>query len=177
MTSTLLAAIAALTTISIASPVTRSTIGIDSKYLQAFKNASVQTSIGGHAICVSGMVDVTPTSMNIDFNLPPITNQSVLTSMITNLLTVNSTFAKDAVVGKKQVSGTFGIYSELCLPLQSQGVPNTTVQFLTHGGGCKSSSYWKVAHSSSTGRQPAPQIRSIYCVGSFLDLRGLTLYR
>ncbi|KIX92260.1 uncharacterized protein Z520_12006 [Fonsecaea multimorphosa CBS 102226] len=135
----------ALATGAYSSPVARSTIaGIPSVYLEVFKNPSIQTSIGGHAICISGTVDVTASATNLEINMPPITNQSDLTSFVTNFMTINSTVVKDYIGGPKQISGTWGIYSELCFPIESNGVPNTTVQFLVHGGGYDRS-YWNFA--------------------------------
>lgn len=139
----------ALVTCAYSSPVTRSTAaGVPSAYLQAFKNPIIQTSIGGHAICISGTVDVTASATNLELNMPPVANQSVLTSLITDIMTINSTGAKELVVGPKKISGTYGIYSELCFPTASNGVPNTTVQFLIHGGGYDRT-YWNFASGYS----------------------------
>ncbi len=50
-------------------------------------------------------------------------------------LQVNSTFEERIFGGPKQVSGTFGIYSELCFPVSSGSTDDSIVQFLIHGGG------------------------------------------
>ena len=95
-------AVMALATCAHSLAVARSAIAdIPSEYLQAFTNPSIQTSIGGHAICISGIVNVTASATNVDFNIPPIANQSVLTALITDIMTINSTAVKDLVVGTK----------------------------------------------------------------------------
>ena len=145
MHSLTISALMVLIPCTYSSPIAGSPVsGVPSAYLHAFKNPSIQTSIGGHAICISGTVDVTATATNLEINMPPVANQSVLTSLVTDIVTIDSTAVKELIVGPKQISGTYGIYSELCFPTASNGVPNTTVQFLVHGGGYDRT-YWNFA--------------------------------
>jgi hypothetical protein len=107
--------------------------------MKGFKNPRLDSSVGGHATCISGTVDVTASANNIQFNLPEFANQSALTEFLVEGVQINSTIAKKVVGGVNKVSGTFGIYSQLCFP---NGVINaTTVQFLTHGLGADRN-YW-----------------------------------
>ena len=135
MRSTTLAAVLSTATGAFASPATRATIQDDfAKYMVGFKNPTVQSSAGGHAVCVSGMVDITASAKNVHFNLPLPSNQTAVTELVTEVLQLNSTFQDRYVLGTQLVSGTYGIYSQLCFP--SRGAINDkNVQFLIHGAG------------------------------------------
>lgn len=115
-------------------------------YMSGFRNPSIQSSVGGQAICISGTVDVTASAKNIRVNSQEPANQTVVTELIVENLQINSTLSKRLVGSENLVSGTYGIYSQLCFP---NGTINaTTVQFLIHGVGFDRS-YWNVAPNYS----------------------------
>jgi hypothetical protein len=101
-----------------------------------FQRATFHKSTGGHAVCVSGYVPVTATTNdNIKFDLSLPKNQSEVTEFFVAAYSVGSTVAKDIVVGKETVSGTWNIYATLCTP--EQNVKPEGVQLLTHGVGVR----------------------------------------
>jgi pimeloyl-ACP methyl ester carboxylesterase len=103
--------------------------------------------VGGSAICISGTVDVTASAKNIKLNTAEPANQIALTDFTVETLQTNSTIAAKVIAGENDVSGTYGIYSQLCFP--ASGKTNaTTVQFLTHGVGCDRS-YWNIVEGYS----------------------------
>ena len=106
-----------------------------------FKNPSIQSSVGGKAICISGMMDIAASANNVKINLEPPTNRSMATELIRETLQINSTLAKEVVVGQQNISGTYGIYSQLCFPMSTGVIDSTTIQFLVHGSGFDRS-YW-----------------------------------
>lgn len=129
-------------TCAIAAPVD-STSGFD-KYTNGFKNATVEHSIGGHAICISGTIDVAASSQNVHFNVGPLNTQIEATEFFAEALQINSTLA-ERVVGKPfNVSGTYGIYSQLCFPKSTGTINDKTIQFLIHGAGADRT-YWNFA--------------------------------
>lgn len=100
-------------------------------YLKGFENPRIDASIGGKATCISGTINITTSAKNVLFKDPEVSDQSSLTEFLLEGFQVNSTRFEDLVSGQHNVSGTYGIYSQLCFP---NGVINTTtVQFLTHG--------------------------------------------
>jgi pimeloyl-ACP methyl ester carboxylesterase len=111
-------------------------------YMKGFKNPSVQSSVGGKAICISGTVDVTASAYNVHINHPGFTNQTEVTEFLVEAFQVNSTLLERFIGGQSHVSGIYGIYSQLCFP--HGAVNETTVQFLIHGGGFDRS-YWNAA--------------------------------
>jgi pimeloyl-ACP methyl ester carboxylesterase len=111
-------------------------------YMKGFKNPSVQSSAGGKAVCISGTVDVTASANNVHINHPGFTNQNEVTEFLDEAFQVDSTLLERFIGGRNPVSGSYGIYSQLCFP---HGMVNaTTIQFLIHGGGFDRS-YWNAA--------------------------------
>jgi pimeloyl-ACP methyl ester carboxylesterase len=111
-----------------------------------FNNPTVESSAGGHAVCLSGTVDVTASGTNALITGPAPANQSALTDFLVEGVQINSTIAKQYIGGANNVSGTFSIYSQLCFP---NGVLNaTTVQFLIPGIG-SDRLYWDNAPNYS----------------------------
>ncbi|KAI1629492.1 Alpha/Beta hydrolase protein [Exophiala viscosa] len=119
-------------------------VDIPTGYLQGFKNPTVQSSAGGQAICISGMVDVTASANNIQIKLPDPTNQTEVSERIAEFLQVNSTLGQQALGGPNPVNGTFGIYSQLCFPAATGTINATTIEFLIHGAGLDRT-YWNTA--------------------------------
>jgi pimeloyl-ACP methyl ester carboxylesterase len=97
-------------------------------------DATVSTSAGGKAICISGYIDVTAFANNLNLDVA-VTNATEVTALVTELVQVNSTIAKQVVKGQTNVSGTYSIYSQLCLPRFSPNISTSTIHFLIHGGG------------------------------------------
>ena len=110
--------------------------------MKGFKNPRIDSSAGGKAICVSGLVDITASAENAKLDLSEPANQTEVVEILVEFFQINSTFGKQVNAGKTNVSGTFNIYSQMCFP--TGGVSSKTVQLLTHGLGCDRS-YWDVA--------------------------------
>lgn len=124
--------------------ITSSFTNLPNGYLKGFKNPIIQSSVGGKAVCVSGKIDVTASADQIMVNSQwQPTNQSMVTNLLVEVMQVNSTIGKQLVVGNNNVSGTYGIYSQLCFP-SATGINATTIQFLIHGIGSERG-YWNVA--------------------------------
>ncbi|MCJ1373428.1 hypothetical protein MMC20_004656 [Loxospora ochrophaea] len=67
------------------------------------------------------------------------------TELLVEIAQVDSNFSTVTSGGKSVISGTFSIYSKLCLPTHETATRNSsTLQFLTHGG-TLDSSYWDIA--------------------------------
>jgi hypothetical protein len=99
-----------------------------------FDNATVHPPRGGAAVCVSGIVQVhAATTKNFKYNYVLPQNQSQVTELTIDMLTVNSSFVEDITTGTQDVNGTFKIGATLCLPNNST-IP-AQVQILTHGFG------------------------------------------
>lgn len=84
-------------------------------YVAGFENPILTTSSAGHAICVEGTIPVTATAMNAKLNFKEPANQTVVTEATVEYLQINSTLASMVVTGKQNVTGTYGIYSKLCV--------------------------------------------------------------
>jgi pimeloyl-ACP methyl ester carboxylesterase len=148
MRLTTLSAAVALAAPVFSAPVTQTNatqaafVDFPASYMKGFQNPSVQSSVGGKAICISGTVNVTASANNVQINHPGFTNQSDITEFLAEAVQINSTLLEQFIGGKNPVSGSYGIYSQLCFP---RGIANTTtVQFLIHGGGFDRS-YWNAA--------------------------------
>ncbi|KAE8448073.1 hypothetical protein EG329_009838 [Mollisiaceae sp. DMI_Dod_QoI] len=118
-----------------------------SYYLKGFQNPRIDTSTGGQATCISGAINVTASAKNFNFSMTAPVNQTELTQFLVNGISANSTSNKDLLVGLTNVTGSYGIYSQLCFPNNTTKLPST-VQFLTHGLGCDRS-YWNLAPNYS----------------------------
>lgn len=149
MRSTILPAAMALTTCAFAAP-TKGTpttqpsfANIPIGYVAGFRNPSIQSSVGGQAICISGTIDVTASAKNLQINYQEPANSTEVTELLVETFQINSTVSKRLVGSEKNhVSGTYGIYSQLCFP--NSTINATTVQFLIHGLGFDRT-YWNIA--------------------------------
>lgn len=102
-------------------------------------------SAAGKAVCVAGMVNVSVEASTIDILYPGPANNFELTEFITDFLRADSDTFSASIGSSGTVSGTFGIYSTLCVPANSTNTRNpTSVQFLAHGGSLDLS-YWDFA--------------------------------
>lgn len=86
-------------------------------------------------------MDVTAAATNLLINYQEPSNQTELTNLFVQNVAINSTVGEQLVGGQTNISGTWGIYSQLCFPLATGSINATTVQFLIHGLGADYS-YW-----------------------------------
>lgn len=102
-------------------------------------------SAGGKSRCISGHINLTVTSQNFKISYAEPSNQLAATEFIVELLQVNSTLAQQVVGKPRPITGRYGIYSSLCVPISPETTRKVkTVQFLTHGE-TLSSRYWDIA--------------------------------
>lgn len=104
--------------------------------IDGFGKAVVHMSKGGNAKCVSGYVPVTASTdknLKLDISLPK--NQTQVTEFFIEYFSAGSDLAETVVLGNASVSGTWNIYSTLCVP-NDEGKP-TGVQLLSHGVGVR----------------------------------------
>lgn len=102
-------------------------------------------SAGGRSHCVSGNINLTVTAQNFQINYSQPSNQLAATELIVEFLQVNSTLIQRVVGDPRPITGTYSIYSSLCVPADSEAARKVrTVQFLTHGD-TTSRSYWDIA--------------------------------
>ena len=145
MTSLIFSAAVLLMTRTLAAPTTPSSfVTIPASFVSGFRNPSVQSSVGGKAICISGFVDVTASAKNVHLNYAEPVNQTEVTELTVETFQVNSTIGKQLVGDETTVSGTYGIYSQLCFPASPGTINTTTLQFLIHGSGFDRA-YWNLA--------------------------------
>jgi pimeloyl-ACP methyl ester carboxylesterase len=153
MRSSALAATVALASAGLAAPMnstytnqTSSFADDPTAYMLGFRNASIQSSVGRQAICISGIVDVTASGNNVQISLQEPANQTDVTELVVGDVQINSTLSDQVVGGENRISESYGIYSQLCFP---NGTINaTTVQFLIHGVGFDRT-YWNIAPNYS----------------------------
>lgn len=102
-------------------------------------------SVGGKSHCITGKIQLTVTAQNLQINYSQLIDQLAATELIVELLQVNSTLVQRIVGGPRQITGTYSIFSSLCMPVDSKAARKVrTVQFLTHGD-TLSGSYWDIA--------------------------------
>ena len=110
-----------------------------------FFNATFAKSTSGKANCIEGFVDVPVTATNNKILYSGPANNMAATELLVEIAQVDSNFSTVTSGGKSVISGTFSIYSKLCLPTHETATRNSsTLQFLTHGG-TLDSSYWDIA--------------------------------
>jgi hypothetical protein len=102
---------------------------------KGINNPTTRSSVGGHAICIEGTIDVTASAENTKLNLDQPKNQTELTNLILELTQINSSVVEHIAGGPIQIKETFGIYSQICFPKTTAPADNSKVQFLVHGGG------------------------------------------
>jgi len=108
-----------------------------------FRDATIQPSRGGAAVCVSGMVNVqASTSKNLKFNYTLPANQTQVTETFIDFITAGSAFMQSIMAGTQNVNGSFDIGATLCTP--SNNTRPAGVQLLTHGIGFDRH-YWDFA--------------------------------
>ena len=115
-------------------------------YMKGFRDPTIESSVGGQAICVSGIVDVTASGINQQLMLQEPANQTAVTNLLLENIQIDSPLPKQVIGDNVTISGTYGIYSQLCFP--NGEINSTTIQFLTHGLGIDRS-YWNNAPNYS----------------------------
>jgi hypothetical protein len=112
---------------------------------QGFSLPSFSYSVGGKAVCVSGMVDVPVIATTFDVLYKGPANNYELTEFITGFFRRESDILATSIGDSKTINSTFAIYTKLCLPADLQAPPHrNSVQFLTHGG-TLDHTYWEFA--------------------------------
>ena len=169
MGSLMFAAVLALLTCNLAASMNQTTFAdAPEAYLMGFESPSIESSVGGQAICISGIVDMTASANNVNVNSQEPANQTDVTELVVENVQINSTLSKRLAGSLQNVSGTYGIYSQLCFP---NGTINaTTIQFLIHGVGFDRS-YWNVAPNYSYVDYAAEQGHTTF----FYDRLGVGL--
>ncbi|CAL8578033.1 hypothetical protein XPA_003835 [Xanthoria parietina] len=100
---------------------------------------------GGRSYCMSGNVEVTVTSTNFKIKYDQPRDQLAVTEFSVEMLQASSDLMQRLVDGPNPITGTWRIFSSLCLPADPVAAKNAkTVQILTHGD-TLSSSYWDIA--------------------------------
>lgn len=109
-----------------------------------FQLPTISNSLGGSAICVSGLVALNvSTNVNTELDLPMNVSQTQAVDLVLGLNTANSTLATSVSKNSPDVvDQTFNIGAQLCYPVSQQN--QTTIQFLTHGIAF-SKTYWDFA--------------------------------
>lgn len=102
-------------------------------------------SAGGNSHCITGFIGLTVTTQNLQLNYSESSSQPAVTELIVELLQVNSTLAQRVVTGPRSITGTYKIYSSLCVPAKATADDKIdAVQFLTHAD-TLSTRYWDIA--------------------------------
>jgi len=111
-----------------------------------FSNPSYGTSADGKAACVSGKIGVTASASNTKLLLKSPASQAELTQTTVEMAQAGSNYTQRVTSGgPNQVSGTFQIFSQLCVPNNNSAASNVqTLQFLSHGG-TLDHTYWDFA--------------------------------
>lgn len=99
----------------------------------------VLPSRGGEAVCVTGLVPVHASAMNLLFKFQTPRNQTQVTGTFVDMITSGSPLAQEIMGGTHMVNGTFKISSTLCTP--GNNLTPSGVQIATHGVGFDKS-YW-----------------------------------
>ncbi|KAK4892694.1 hypothetical protein LTR27_008793 [Elasticomyces elasticus] len=116
--------------------------GLQGPDQSGFINATVHPSNGGFSVCVSGLIPVQASATNYKINLDIPKNQTETTELWLKLSTPGSTFARDAVTGTNNVSGTFNMAATLCVP--ADNLAPKEVHLATHGSPYNAQ-YWDFA--------------------------------
>ncbi|KAI4157565.1 MAG: hypothetical protein LQ342_008187 [Letrouitia transgressa] len=111
-----------------------------------FSNPSSGTSVEGKAACVSGKIAVTASASNTKLLLKSPASQPELTQTTVDMAQAGSDYMQRVTSGgPNPVSGTFQIYSQLCVPNNDTAASKVqTLQFLSHGG-TLDHTYWNFA--------------------------------
>ncbi|KAJ6102437.1 hypothetical protein N7486_004864 [Penicillium sp. IBT 16267x] len=147
--------VTAILGLAIAIAVKVTAIDIDTS---GFLSPRLSYSVGGHAVCVNGIVSVHVSgASNVQLDLPSSTNRTQATQLLLDLFSVNSTLVAQVSGPERQISQQFNISSRLCYPKRNAtGHKYSTVQFLTHGVGF-SQNYWDFAAPSNSYIDSAAQ--------------------
>ena len=110
-----------------------------------FTTPTIGLSTSNKTSCVSGIVYVNVTANNTKLLLAEPDNELMVTEIMVELLGANSSIFERLSGGPNIISANYGIYSKLCLPINSKNTTRAqTVQFLTHGD-TLDNDYWDIA--------------------------------
>ncbi|TVY43404.1 hypothetical protein LOCC1_G004572 [Lachnellula occidentalis] len=115
---------------------------IPSPDISGFTESTIQPSRGGLSICVSGMVPVQASSMNMAFNFSVPDNQTGVTQTFVSMITGGSPFMEQLMAGTQAVNGSYNISATFCTP--ANNTKPRVVEILTHGIGFDRH-YWDFA--------------------------------
>ncbi|KAL8848315.1 MAG: hypothetical protein Q9221_006669 [Calogaya cf. arnoldii] len=112
----------------------------------AFSNQSYGTSAEGKAECVRGKITIKASATNTKLLLKSPASQAELTQTTLDMAQAGSDYMLRVIDGPNPVSGTFQIYSQLCVPNNNASAAGKvrTLQFLSHGG-TLDHKYWDFA--------------------------------
>lgn len=105
------------------------------KYMKGFKDPIIRSSVGGHAICIEGTIDVKASAEVTHIKIEQPKDQIQLTNLILEYTQINSTLSERISGGERRLSGTYGIYSQICLAPTTTSSHTAALHFLIHGGG------------------------------------------
>jgi len=110
-----------------------------------FSQPEQSHSAQGKAICVAGTVHISANASNTEILITTPGKNSAFTEFYVELTQANSKLGATAVGGTHALSGTYSIYTRLCLPVDPAAAKKvTTLQVLTHGG-TLDHTYWDIA--------------------------------
>lgn len=110
-----------------------------------FSNLVQSYSAGREASCIGGVVQTPVAANNTKILLSAPTTNAAVTEFYVELTQANSKIAATSVGGVNLVSGTYGIYTEVCFPANPVAAEKVaTLQVLTHGG-TLDHTYWDIA--------------------------------
>jgi hypothetical protein len=108
-------------------------VNVQAPSISGFMEPTIQPSRGGLAVCVSGMVPVQASGMNMKFNFELPNNQSQVTQTFVSVATSGSPFTEGLMAGMQSINGTHNISATYCTP--ANNTKPDTVEVLTHGVG------------------------------------------
>ncbi|KAI1670820.1 alpha/beta-hydrolase [Pyrenophora tritici-repentis] len=106
---------------------------------------TVGFSAAGKAACLRGKIKVTASATNTKLLVKSPAGQPDLTQMTVDMAMVGANYAAMVNGGPTNVSGTYQLYVELCVPADPVAALKVqTLQFLNHGGSLDHT-YWDLA--------------------------------
>jgi pimeloyl-ACP methyl ester carboxylesterase len=110
-----------------------------------FSYGQQSRSVGGKAVCISGVVQVAVAANNSKILISAPKTNAEVTELYVEFTQVNSRLATDSIGSPASVTDTYGIYSKLCLPADPASAKKVkNLQVLTHGG-TLDHTYWDIA--------------------------------
>lgn len=122
-------------------------VQLDTTFIYSQK--TIGLSAAGKAACLRGKIKVNASATNTKLLVKSPAGQSDLTQTTVEMATVGIDYAAMVNGGPNQVSGTYQLYVELCVPADPAAASKVqTLQFLNHGG-TLDHTYWDFASGYS----------------------------